>query len=170
MPESVSAAARWARLALTVGLTLWGWAIIKDPTETLVHILTLPIHETGHLVFTPFGEFMHFLGGSLFQLLFPAIFVGYFLYHKDKHAATIPLWFVGVSAADLHPYIKDAPFGELELIGGEHDWAYLLGEMGLTHRAAEIADRVLAFGALCVFAALILGILWLPKAEPSAEA
>lgn len=154
--------AKWGRLALTLFLAAWGYAIIKDPSQTLIHILTLPIHETGHMVFAPFGEFMGFLGGSLFQLLFPAIFVGYFLYKGDKHAATIPLWFVGVSAADLVPYIKDAPYGELELIGGEHDWAYLLGEMTLTHRASEIGNGVLMFGAACVFAALVLGILWLP--------
>ena len=158
----MSPAARWARLGTTLLLAVWGWALIKDPSETIVHLLTLPIHETGHRVFMPFGELMHAAGGSIFQLLFPAIFVGYFIYHGDKQAATYPLWFVGASAADLVPYIKDAHAGDLELIGGEHDWSFILSELTLVHRDQEIGQAVLVFGALCMFAALILGFLWLP--------
>ena len=156
-------AGRWARLALTLGLAWWGYAILRDPSETIVHNIILPIHETGHIVFMPFGELIYAAGGSIFQLLFPAIFVGYFIYHGDKHAATIPLWFTGVSAADLSIYIKDAHAGDLELIGGEHDWSYILSELTLVHRDQEIGQAVYLFGAVCVVLALLLGILWLPK-------
>lgn len=156
---------RWSRLAATLLMAVWGWAILQEPNPSIVHLLTLPIHETGHIVFMPFGELMTAAGGSLFQLIFPAIFVGYFIYHGDKQAATYPLWFVGASAADLVPYIQDASRGELELIGGEHDWSYILSELTLVHRDHEIGQAVLAFGALCMFAALILGFLWLPPKE-----
>ena len=33
---------------------------------------------------------------------------------------------------DASVYIADAPYQRLELIGGEHDWAFVLGPEGLT--------------------------------------
>lgn len=157
----------YARLLLSLLLAWWGYANYKDPGTSVLHNIILPIHETGHIVFMAFGEYLGAAGGSIFQILFPAVFVGYFLRKGDRWAATVPLWFVGISAMDLVPYIKDAPYGEIELIGGEHDWSYLLGETRWMHAAAKIGDGVLQFGGLCVLAALILGILWLPRAEPT---
>ena len=52
-------AARWGRLGLTLLLAAWGFAILRDPTDTIAHILILPIHETGHYLFMPFGELMY---------------------------------------------------------------------------------------------------------------
>lgn len=155
----------YARLLLTLLLAWWGYANYKDPGNSVLHNIILPIHETGHIVFMAFGQYLYAAGGSIFQILFPAIFVDYFLRKGDRYSATVPLWFVGISAMDLVPYIKDAPYGEIELIGGEHDWSYLLGETRWMHAARQIGDGVLHFGGLCVVAALILGILWLPKTE-----
>lgn len=158
----------WGRLVLTLFLAVWGFVIASHPADqTILHVIILPIHETGHIVFAPFGEFMGFLGGSLFQILFPLIFAGYFFFKGDRHGATVPLWFAGVSAVDVVPYIKDAPYGELELIGGEHDWSYLLSELTQVHNAEQWGNAVLGFGVLCMLAALILGILWLPKTDPA---
>ena len=170
-PEPVPAKLVWdtrtyARLLLTLLLAWWGYANYKDPGTSVLHNIILPIHETGHIVFMPFGQYLYAAGGSIFQILFPLIFVVYFLRKGDRYSATVPLWFVGISAMDLVPYIKDAPYGEIELIGGEHDWSYLLGETRWMHAAAKIGDGVLHFGGLCVLAALILGLLWLPKSEP----
>lgn len=160
--------AKIARLVLTCLLAWWGWYLYhhwQTSNESVTHAIILPIHETGHIIFMAFGDYLHAAGGSIFQILFPGIFVVYFYIKKDKHAATIPLWFMGVSAVDLVSYIKDAPYGEVELIGGEHDWSYLLGETRWMHAANKIGDGVLHFGGLCVVAAFILGILWLPKTE-----
>jgi len=166
-PKVVWDGVTWARVACSVLLAWWGYANYKDPGTSVLHNIILPIHETGHIVFMAFGQYLYAAGGSLFQIIFPGIFVGYFLYKKDRWAATVQLWFVGISAMDLVPYIKDAPYGEIELIGGEHDWSYLLGETRWMHAANKIGDGVLHFGGLCVIAALILGILWLPKTEPT---
>ena len=78
---------RWARLATTLLLGVWGWALIRDPNETILHVLTLPIHETGHMVFMAFGELMHAAGGTIFQILFPLVFAVYFYVKGDRHAA-----------------------------------------------------------------------------------
>ena len=91
---------RLFRLALTLLLALWGWSIQRRPLERgwFVQNVNLAIHEAGHIVFLPFGEFMHFLGGSLFQLLVPLAFAAYFWRRGDQHAATVALWW---EAADM---------------------------------------------------------------------
>jgi hypothetical protein len=159
---------RWLRAAATALLAVWGVAILRDPGHTVLHLVILPIHEAGHIFFTPLGEFAHFLGGSLFQVAFPVAFIVYFWRQKDRWAATIPLWFTGVSAADLSVYIKDAHSGDLELIGGEHDWSWILSRLTLVHRDQEIGQAVFLVGLLCIVAAVWLGLYWLPEREASA--
>ena len=159
---------RIARAAFTLLLAWWGWVRYHDwpnANDSILHAIILPIHETGHLVFMAFGQYLYAAGGSLFQLIFPGIFVGYFLWKKQRYSATVPLWFVGVSAVDLVSYIKDAPYGEIELIGGEHDWSYLLGETRWMHAAGKIGDAVLHFGGLCMMIAVVLGIWWSRESE-----
>ena len=154
---------RIARVAFTLLLAWLGWVRYHDwpnANDSILHAIILPIHETGHIVFMAFGQYLYAAGGSLFQLIFPGIFVGYFLWKKQRYSATVPLWFVGVSAVDLVSYIKDAPYGEIELIGGEHDWSYLLGETRWMHAASQIGDAVLHFGGLCMVVAVVLGIWW----------
>ena len=107
----------------------------------------LPIHETGHSCSRPFGEFVQFLGGTLFQLIMPSVFVGYFLRRKDRHAASVALWWVAQNFWNISVYIRDARAQELPLVGGgEHDWAYLLGRLGWLTRDqvighARVGDR-----------------------------
>ena len=73
---------------------------------------------------------MQFAGGTLFQLIMPAIFVGYFLRRKDSHSASVALWWVAQNFWNISVYAADARAQELPLVGGgEHDWAYLLGEL-----------------------------------------
>ena len=81
---------RAARCGLTVGLAIYGLSIARHADGgSLLDNIDLPVHETGHLVFSPFGDFMQFAGGTLFQLIMPAIFVGYFLRRKETHSASV---------------------------------------------------------------------------------
>ena len=63
-------------------------------------------------MFSPFGEFMQFLGGTLFQLIMPAAFVGYFL-RRDRHAASVALWWIAQNLWNISVYIRDARAQEL---------------------------------------------------------
>lgn len=169
-PPPAWGARRLIRIAATLFLAWLGWVRYHDwpnANDSILHALILPIHETGHLVFMAFGQYLYAAGGSIFQILFPLIFAGYFLWKKDRYAATIPLWFAGVSAIDLVSYIKDAPFGEIELIGGEHDWSYLLGETRWMHAAGKIGDGVLHFGGLLIVVAVLLGLYWSDQVKES---
>lgn len=154
-------ATRAARLALTLALAAYGVACLRSPDEfRLLDNVDLAIHETGHLVFLPFGEFVHFLGGTLFQLLVPATFVAYFLRRGDSHAASVALWWVAQSCWNVARYVADARAQELPLVGGgEHDWAYLLGELGWLARDQQVANAVRAAGTLLLVLATVGGVL-----------
>lgn len=149
-----------AKLALTVVLALYGFRILLHPEAGwFMDSVDLPIHETGHLVFSPFGEFMQFAGGTLFQLILPAVFVGYFVREKDRHGASIALWWVAQSLWNVSVYVKDARAQELPLVGGgEHDWAYLLGELNLLPRDQVIGHAVWLGGVVLYLIAIAVGL------------
>ena len=51
-------------------LLAYGIYDLRDPGRgSVLAGVDLAIHETGHLVFGPFGEFAGFAGGTLFQLI-----------------------------------------------------------------------------------------------------
>ena len=54
---------RYARAALTSLLLVYGIALLRSPGFAIIDNVNLPIHETGHIVFGPFGEFIGALGG-----------------------------------------------------------------------------------------------------------
>jgi hypothetical protein len=167
--------ARVGRIGLTIFLAIYGFVLLRNPgAGSLMDSVDLPIHETGHLVFSPFGEFMQFLGGTLFQLIMPAVFVAYFLKRDDKHAASVALWWVAQSCWNISVYVKDARSQDLDLVGGgEHDWAYLLGHMGWLAQDQHIGRFVWLVGVLVYVAAIVGGYVALnaaPTPEKSAEA
>lgn len=150
-----------ARLALTLLLVIYGFVLLRHPEAgSLLDNVDLPIHETGHLVFRPFGDFMQFLGGTLFQLIMPAAFVIYFWRRRDRHAASVALWWIGQNLWNISVYVRDARAQELPLVGGgEHDWAYLLGRLGRLKQDQAIGHAVWELGVV-VYLVAVVGGLW----------
>lgn len=162
----------YARMALYLGLFIWGWYFILLDLESnaigrsFMHNVNLVFHEAGHIIFMPFGWFMSVLGGSLAQLLMPAVvIVAFVFWRRDNFAASVGLWWFGQSMMDLAPYINDARALALPLLGGGtgmdrpgmHDWHNILGDLGLLrqdHAIAAIADGL---GALIMLTALAWG-------------
>lgn len=148
------------RVGRVIGMTLlalYGIAILRDPGFTLVDNINLPIHETGHIVFSPFGELITALGGTLFQLIVPAVFLGYFLRRKDQFAASVALWWIAENCWNIAVYVADAQAQELPLVGGgEHDWAFILAELDVLQQDARIAAMVRFAGTLL----FVVAILW----------
>jgi hypothetical protein len=149
---------RW-RLALTTGLAVYGWVLLRSPESyAWLDSLDLAIHETGHLVFAFGGELLTLLGGTLLQLLVPVAFAFALWRRGDRHGATVPLWWLGQSCWNVSVYIKDARAQELPLVGGgEHDWAILLGEMALLPRDQAIGGAVYLAGVLVYGVAIVAG-------------
>lgn len=160
---------RGARIGLTVILAFVGFRVLVHPDAGwLMDSVDLPIHETGHLVFLPFGEVMQFLGGSLFQIIVPAVFTGYFVKRGDKHAAFTCLWWVAQNFWNVSVYIGDARSELLPLVGGgEHDWAFLLGRFGWLNKDHIIARDVWVIGVM-IYAVSIGGGLFSALNAPQA--
>jgi hypothetical protein len=166
-----------ARAALLLLLTTWGATLMLSPVqsnaagESFLHLVNLPFHEAGHLIFRPFGDFMASLGGTLGQLLVPLTCFWVLLFRTgDPFGASVALWWLGENFLDIAPYINDARAGALPLLGGNfghsapygfHDWEYLLTETGLLHLDRTLAGASHFLGAVIMVAALAWGGLLL---------
>ncbi len=123
--------------------------------------VNLLIHEAGHVVFRPFGEWLMIAGGSLFQIILPALFVGYFVWNKKYFSAALVLFWVGESILYVAIYAGDSLALQLPLVGGEdaiHDWNYLLGQLGMLKQTAKIAGAIRLVGTLVILAAVVWSI------------
>jgi len=152
-------------------ILIWSLKFFLNPMETnyaldsFWHLVNLPFHEAGHLIFRPLGKFMTSLGGSLSQLLMPmGCFAVFLLKTREPFASSFSLWWFGENFIDLAPYINDARSLTLPLLGGNtgrtspygfHDWEFILKESGMAkydHILAWMADKL---GSLLMICALV---------------
>ena len=166
----------YGRCIVLALLAIWSWLLFGydyrdgEINSSFMHHILLPIHEAGHVLFRPFGEFMMVIGGSLFQIIFPlGISVAFIMKNRDNFGAAIGLWWASVSLVDLSPYIYDALHPRLILLGGgtgaedgPHDWIYLLIRMGQIDNAQHLGAFAHACGGLVMLAALAwaTALLW----------
>jgi hypothetical protein len=150
-----------ARRAFSAALALYGaYSLARLGEGSLLDSVDLAIHETGHLVFGPFGEVAGFAGGTIMQLLMPALFVGYFVRRGDQHAASVALWWVGQNCANVSVYAADARAQELPLVGGgEHDWFYLLSHFGWLENDQGVGRAFHVLAVLLMFGAVVWGFV-----------
>jgi hypothetical protein len=155
---------RWLAVAILAVLT---WRFATAPLDqrvfdSFLHLPNLVFHEAGHVLFSPFGQFMTILGGSALQILVPAACAVAFAYqHHNWFAAAVCTWWTGQNFVDLAPYIADARRLQLVLLGGRtgaevegHDWEYLLSALGWLHFDQSIGRIAHAVGTLIMLAAL----------------
>ena len=163
----------WGRAVVWVALALWAgyftlhgvhWEYIGG---SFLHNIDLAFHEFGHVFFSPFGHFMMILGGSLFQVLLPlALLLVFTFYQGDNFGASVMLWWCGQSFVDLSPYIQDAEYRALPLVGnsGEesHDWGNLLTMLDAVSSCYKLANTSFGLGVLLMAAGLAWGayLLW----------
>lgn len=148
------------------------WCAYDPINATFLHIIYTPFHEAGHLLLMPFGRFISVAGGSIFQIVVPSVFFGYFIYHQKPFSASIVLFWVGQSFNDVYVYANDAIVMELPLLsgvtgseGGFHDWNYLLTETGLLPQTPLIAKIIRFTGNVLIFAAIIGSFLFATEGE-----
>ena len=142
------------KLVVAVIATLYFSLCAYDPAQWhLIDGVNLVIHEAGHIIFSPFGEFMMIAGGSLFQVIMPALFVGYFWYNSKYYSASLVLFWVGESILNVSVYVGDSLALQLPLLGGQdsiHDWNYLLSSLNLLPATAKIAGAIRLFGTVVI--------------------
>ncbi len=154
-------------------ILIWSIKFILTPMKnhyamaSFWHLVNLPFHEAGHLIFRPFGEFMTSLGGSLGQLLIPLVCLVVFLIKtRDTFAAAFALWWFGENFLDLAPYINDARSLSLPLLGGNtgrtspygfHDWEFILKKLGWIQYDHTLAYWAHLLGCVLMIFALVWG-------------
>jgi hypothetical protein len=172
----------WAwRALLLAACAVWGVHLIAlerrdgEMAASFIHGPLLIFHEAGHVLFRLGGEWLSELGGTLGQLLMPAMLMVALLWkNRDAFGAAIALWLVGVSLLDVAPYVHDALDPQLVLLNGStgeaggHDWIYLLSSLGLLQRAHGCATFVHTMGAALVLLALVWAGAWLWRSWPRA--
>jgi hypothetical protein len=124
--------------------------------------LNLGIHEFGHMVFGPLGEFMAIAGGTILQCAAPVAGMGIFYRQRDFFAIAIAFGWLGTNFFDVAVYARDARAQILPLVspgGGEviHDWAYLLERLGVLQHDAVVASGFRAAGTISLLICLVFG-------------
>ena len=131
-----------------------------DPYQWhLIDGANLLIHEAGHVIFMPFGEYLMIAGGSLLQVIMPAVFVFYFFYNGKVYSAALVMLWVGESLLNVSVYAGDSIKMQLPLLGGQdsvHDWNYLLDRAGLLAATPKIAMLIRLAGTLVILSGLYL--------------
>jgi hypothetical protein len=170
VPSEVDPAAIYMRAALFAALVIYGVRLAAmdipswEMSSALIHLPMVPIHEFGHVLFMPFGEFLMLLGGSLFQVTLPLIFAGIFLLkNRDPFAASVMLWWSAVAVMDVAPYMYDAAQPQHVLLTGRtgdtgaHDFIDVLYDLGLLKQARAVGYVAHAFGVAMLVAAFAWG-------------
>jgi hypothetical protein len=147
LPEELQRRLAFYRaIGALVLIAVWGWfALVRNgPTPVFVY-LNIAVHETGHVLFRPFGELPMLIMGSGFEVLFPLLAGAAFLAWKRDVVAAAVCWGWAASAlASAATYIADADDGALMLLGGgpdgAGDWERILGERYFD--AVYMADRI----------------------------
>lgn len=144
--------AAWAGVLLLCHL-LWGWVPILDSAN-------LAFHEAGHPLFGMIYSGLGVYGGTLMQLLMPAV-CAFEALREQKRAGFYfcVIWFAE-NLLNIARYMADARAHELPLVGGldpelYHDWSNILADWGLLS-----LDTTLAFCLRIIAVVLMLWALW----------
>ena len=141
----------------------YGTPGLKGLPWFLVHSLNLIPHEAGHVLFRPFGELMMFAGGSVWQLLFPCIWLWIAVVNDTKWGVQLCLVWLGQNWIDVSVYAADAVTRQLPLIGGlgveAHDGFNILWRLGALEHTALIASTMVALAYL-TWALMLVAPRW----------
>jgi len=161
-PPAIRPRLNYFKAGLIVLVGLYGVVCVVSPkTYRFLDGVDLVFHEAGHVIFGFVGEFIGILGGSLLQVLIPAIVTGYFLWRHQRWSGMVTLFWVGQSLFNVSVYVKDARAQALPLLGGAdvlHDWNWLLGRLHLLRWDQAIGALIYMAGLLAVVASVVGGL------------
>ncbi len=150
-------------------LIAMGWKDGEAMTFWL-HNVNLAFHEFGHLLFSPLGQWMMFIGGSFFQCCVPLGLAYYFTRQRpDPAGQLVSFWWAGQNLHDLAPYIGDARALALPLIGewndevaemraDRHDWHNILSPLGMLPLDHALANLAFFMGSIAMLVAAGFGL------------
>ena len=149
------------RLRIRVLIIIWllyfysRWFVYENYYSFLDNV-NLIFHEAGHVILWFWWEFITAWGGTIFQLLIPSIFLGYFRLRRVNLAWQLSLFWVGQNFLNISIYAADAIKQELPLLNpnGSHDWTYLLDKLWILAHADVTGKIFFALGSVLIFLSL----------------
>lgn len=169
----------WPRLLLLLFFIHLLVSHIKDPMYSdIFKGLNLGIHEIGHMVFAPLGEFMTVAGGSLLQCLVPLLSPIMFFRQRDYFGMTVCFAWLSTNLFDVAVYADDARALALPLVtpfkGDEtiHDWNFMLDKLDLMAYDHTIAGILRISAILSMVFAIATGfyLVFLVMKNPKTQA
>ena len=169
------------RAVVAAILALDAMRVLAAPAERtgLFGGITLAFHEMGHVLFSPFGEWLAVAGGSITQLAIPIVASLLLLRQRDVFGAAVVLQWLAGSLAGLSVYIADARAQNLPLVslgdsddGPIHDWHYLLGRAHLLAwdvsfgRLTHLLGWAVCLASLALCAWLVREMIRQPEPSP----
>jgi len=149
----------FGRVFLILLMLLFSFQLVSSPTPFIfIDYFNLLIHEAGHFISWPFGEFLDTLAGSAFQVFIPSLFLFYFLRRKEYFSVFTVLFWVADNIINVAVYMKDSIPMNLPLLGGDnvfHDWNYLFTALHLLPASYFIGQGFFVLGEVL----LIISIL-----------
>jgi hypothetical protein len=140
-------------------IAVWGWfALVENDQTPVFGYFNIAVHETGHVLFRPFGELTMLIMGSGFEVLFPFLVgVAFLVVKKDLVATSICFGWAASALASAATYIADADDGRLALLGATGpdaagDWERILG--------AEFFDKVFLADRIAAIVRTAGFVLW----------
>ena len=125
---------------------------------TFLDSADLIIHEAGHFIFSFFGRFIYFAGGTIMQILLPSILVFHFYIHDYRFGVQVFLFWLGHNLINISVYAADARARQLPLLGGDnvqHDWWTMLSMLDLLEYD-QIIGNIFFSLAILVFILLLV--------------
>jgi hypothetical protein len=162
-----SPGARWGALVAIGLLALW-MASDDDGYLRVLDDANLAFHEAGHLFFGALGETLGLYGGTLGQLVFPAVAAAtFFVVRREPASLALAGAWLGQNLTNIARYAADARTQALPLVGGgEHDWTNILGRWDALGADQAVAAVFRISGWLIVLAAAAwLALRWRPRPD-----
>ncbi|RLE17959.1 MAG: hypothetical protein DRJ50_13470 [Actinobacteria bacterium] len=163
----------WGRIVLLVVMAWWTLRLATGTGWIFLDYVNLAFHEAGHVFLSFAGSTVHYLGGTIGQLLVPGLLVAYFLLRRQQpYASAFCLWWFGQNLINISIYMADARELALPLVGGgDHDWNELFFRFDLL--AEPSVERVSGLTFALGMLVMLLGLLWsvyfvLPEATRTA--
>jgi hypothetical protein len=145
------------RFVLVIGLAFFyaQWWRAENYFSPLDNV-NLAFHEAGHIFLGVFGTFIMTAGGTIFQLLFPAVCAFHLWRRGQRLGWQVCVFWFGENLLNVSIYAGDAIRQVLPLLGGGvHDWTYLLTETGLIAHTRSTARTIFAAGSVMIFCSLL---------------
>ncbi|MBZ5526105.1 MAG: hypothetical protein LAP21_28125 [Acidobacteriia bacterium] len=156
--------ARWQFIAwMAFYLLLLFYLAAHFSGLTLLDNIHLVTHEAGHLLFSWMGETPELWGGTILQLLVPALLAAAFALRRELAGTVFCAVAFFHSLTGVATYMIDALRHELPLVTvgapadeAQHDWVRIFSSLGVLPHAIQIGNTVRLL-AWCGFIATLVG-------------